>query len=304
MSLAMVAGAAAADLAPVYTKAPPPGWSWDGFYIGGGLGSRSSMIDSSVTSATVGNPPVNILTATDCASLHGCPNGASLDSTAFRGSIYAGRNWQIQKQWVLGVEGDVGWGNKTTTLTGNPYPAALAFTVPRFAGAFFPFGDSPNDSFSVKSTWDASARLRAGFVVNPSTLVYATGGAAWTRVNTTSTCSTINTGLGNIGNCAPGNYLNGTLAPAVITDSTTRIGWTIGGGLETMLSANWVLRADYRYSDYGTIHNTDVRTCSGGCNPTTDTPLVISYDTRVRTQTATVGVAYKFDWSGPVVARY
>lgn len=33
--------------------------------------------------------------------------------------------------------------------------------------------------------------------------------------------------------------------------STTRSGWTIGGGVEYALDEHWAVRADYRYSDYG-----------------------------------------------------
>jgi outer membrane immunogenic protein len=32
-----------------------------------------------------------------------------------------------------------------------------------------------NDSFSVRTKWDASIRARLGYVVNPSFLVYLTG---------------------------------------------------------------------------------------------------------------------------------
>jgi hypothetical protein len=32
--------------------------------------------------------------------------------------------------------------------------------------------------------------------------------------------------------------------------------------------------------------------------------MVVSYDLRVRTHTALFGLAYKFDFGGPVVAKY
>ena len=33
--------------------------------------------------------------------------------------------------------------------------------------------------------------------------------------------------------------------------STTRVGWTVGGGLEYALTNNWLIRAEYRYSQFG-----------------------------------------------------
>src|SRR5579864_9230462 len=49
MSLAMVAGASAADLAPMYMKAPPPPpvSSWTGCYVGGNVGGGWSHVSNS-----------------------------------------------------------------------------------------------------------------------------------------------------------------------------------------------------------------------------------------------------------------
>jgi outer membrane immunogenic protein len=113
------------------------------------------------------------------------------------------------------------------------------------------------------------------------------------HLDATSNCQTV-FGL-NAGTCTPGNFFSGTLGPASISQSDTRIGWTIGGGAEWMLSPNWLVRAEYRYADFGTANFTDVRTCTG-CTPNgfQATPLVVSNALRVVTHTATVGLAYKF----------
>jgi outer membrane immunogenic protein len=277
MSLAMVAGAAAADY-PVYTKAPPP-MSWTGFYLGAGVGMRSALVDGSVASAfntfPGGGAPVNLLTIA-CTGPGVAPCvGEPLNNTAFRFSPYFGYNLQIGPQWLVGVEADVGLGSKTTTLGGMIYP-----------GGGFPFyitgrGD---DSFSVKTSWDASVRGRLGFLVTPTFLVYATGGAAWQRVEATSTCGTLSF-------CNPPNATG--FAPGTITDSTTRLGGTIGGGIETMLWNRWLVRGEYRYSDFGTISNTDTRVCpAAGCGVVVN--QTATYNLRLTTQTATLGLAYKF----------
>ena len=54
-----------------------------------------------------------------------------------------------------------------------------------------------------------------------------------------------------------------------------------------MLGYNWILRGEYRYADFGTISNTDTRNFAPAFITITDT-------LRLRTQTATFGVAYKF----------
>ena len=189
--------------------------------------------------------------------------------------FYLGYDWQIAPRWVVGLEGDFGIGNQTTSLNGSFYPSPVV-------------GGVPPDSFAVKTTWDASARVRAGFLVNPTVLFYVTGGPAWLRIEPTSNCSTAAGG-----SCPPG-----TLGPAAITDSTTRLGGTVGAGIEAMLWANWMVRFEYRYANFGTISNTDLRTCPTGCGaPFTET---VGYDVKLQTHTATFGFAYKF--SDPLVA--
>ena len=55
---------------------------------------------------------------------------------------------------------------------------------------------------------------------------------------------------------------------------------------------NWIVRGEYRYADFGTITNTDTRSCAPGlCVPSS---LVITDTLHLRTQTATFGIAYKF----------
>jgi outer membrane immunogenic protein len=65
-----------------------------------------------------------------------------------------------------------------------------------------------------------------------------------------------------------------------------------------MLWANWMVRFEYRYANFGTISNTDLRTCPTGCGaPFTET---VGYDVKLQTHTATFGFAYKF--GDPLVA--
>jgi outer membrane immunogenic protein len=155
------------------------------------------------------------------------------------------------------------------------------------------------NTFSVRTTWDASLRGRLGYLVTPSFLLYGAAGPAWMHIEQTSTCDTSIYLAANLaGSCAPG-----LLAPAAITDSTTKLGFTVGAGGEARLWSNWFLRAEYRYADFGTVRFTDVRSCA---NPSITVPVTggalifnctsvdSTDDLRVRTHTATAGIAYKF----------
>jgi outer membrane immunogenic protein len=291
---ALVAGpAAAADL---LVKAPPPVvYDWSGFYLGAGAGTRSDNVTSSITSATVATPPVALNTPAFCTAIFGtggCPNGDTLDRTAFRGSVYVGYNWQWTPRWVLGIEGDVGTANRTRSVTG-PYPGAVA------VGTAVMLGGTAADSFSVRTTWDSSIRGRLGWVANSDVLLYVTGGAEWLHLNETSNCSTGVNGVVNL-TCGPGQFGATTLGPASIGHSFNRVGWTFGGGLEAKLAPHWVARGEVRYTSFGTVNATDVRNTTPFVAALS--PLTVNYSTKVTETMATIGISYL--WGGPAAPIY
>jgi len=280
--------AVAADMAVKAPPAPPPAASWTGNYFGGDLGVRWDKTNANITSVLTGAPPV--------AGNFG--PGESFDSSTFRAGVFAGRNWQIDPHWVLGAEADWSWAHQNRSAAGSPYPGVISNSVAGVGGPF-PVGATSDSSFAVRSNWDASFRLRAGFLVTPSLLLYGTGGLALMDLRTTGTCSTAFAGGGGSSTCAPGNYFFGQLGPPVNTQSTVLVGGTVGAGLEGLISPNWTWRAEYRYSDFGRRNLTDVRTCSGACGgagaaAAATTPLAVSYSMRVSTQIALIGLAYKF----------
>jgi outer membrane immunogenic protein len=84
-----------------------------------------------------------------------------------------------------------------------------------------------------KTDWYGTARARFGYVTGPS-LLYVTGGAAFVHVTDT------------FGGGAPG-----VLATA---NTSTRTGWTVGGGIETKLSRNWTTTTEYLFIDAGSTN--------------------------------------------------
>ena len=118
----------------------------------------------------------------------------------------------------------------------------------------------------------------------PTILIYATGGAAFQDVKANATCTLLVPPTA--GFCGVANHTE--------TVSTTRVGWTVGAGLEALLGANWTGRLEYRFADFGTFNHTFFAT--------TPADQVIA-GIKVNTHTVAVGLAYKFG-EVPVIARF
>ena len=261
-AMAMLIGmpARAADMA---VKAPPPpvaapASSWTGFYAGGELGGKW----------TDGNWNTTCFTATGvCPSF---PVDSSsphrFEPSSLRAGGYAGYDWQVFN-WVLGVEADLAWSNGSKTVTGIPG----CTVAPAFCGAFVGAGiTAANDSASFRSTWDAALRARLGFLVAPNWLVFAAGGFAEEGVRSTVSC---------FGPTSP--WCSATRSQ---TFNGALPGWTVGGGLEWMMTNHWFARAEYRYSEFGNWSNTYFAGTADQINATI----------KVTTQIATLGLAYKW----------
>ena len=158
--------AIAADM-PI-TKAPPHVvYDWSGFYVEVGIGVRADLIDASINSASIGTPATPLNTPAQCAAALGvgqsCPNGAALDRGQFRGTIYAGYNWQVTQQWVIGIEADAGTARRTRSVVGGPYPGFIAGIGPAGFGL-----TGANCSRCRRAGTRASAAASAGRPTNGS----------------------------------------------------------------------------------------------------------------------------------------
>jgi outer membrane immunogenic protein len=191
--------------------------------------------------------------------------------------------------YVVGLEGDAAWKNGQSTNS-------LYATTTALYGAAAGTGPAPTalrtESFNgtLKQTWDSSIRARAGFLYSPWILVYATGGVAFGEVS------------GSFGYSASITYTApGVAVPTTsggMTWSDTRVGWTVGGGVETEVAAGWKVRVEYRYTDLGTYSKNIplAFSCTGaGICPT---PTIISTNAQVNLhptfQTIRVGLAFNF----------
>lgn len=186
--------------------------NWTGARIGVTAGARSSQMHWTTIDIS-GLLPIFPGTETE-----------SFSNTGFRGGVYAGYDWQFAPRFVAGFEGDWGTGSKTTTQNGF---------LPGISGVFGPI--NPGDQTSMRALWDSSLRARLGFLLTPDVLIYLTGGQTWQRFSASATCG-------------PGTCF----MPTTSTVSKTRTGATVGGGVETALAGGWRVRAEYRYTNFGT----------------------------------------------------
>ena len=233
MALGTVA-AQAADL-PTRKEAPapvfvPPPFTWTGFYVGlnaGGIwpsGSRGATLFDPGSDFGAG-----VLTAD-------FPGGLGSQSAGFLGGGQAGYNWQTGA-FVLGVETDFDGSTLSKSFNNVGTPFAGAGVPALLAGDFL----SVNGKTSL--SWLGTTRARVGFVVTPDNrlMIYGTGGVAY--AGGSSNFSVFDSTTGALWSGSP---------------SSTRVGWTLGGGVEYALTNNWTIRGEYLYADLGKSNFTTV----------------------------------------------
>jgi outer membrane immunogenic protein len=294
LAVAAVAGSAiltgiltanAADMA--YKAAPVPmaqaGFSWTGFYVGGNVGgawtgNNGGSEFGPLFPPFIVLPPAVAIPTVIPGQLDVLGGGGRRSGIIGGGQI--GYNWQVN-QFVLGVEADaVGTGLKGSSATASRTIGAPIFAVPVTQTVTVDFGHVE---------WMASFRGRVGFAYNQA-LFYVTGGAAVAEFGGSTT--TLVNGPG-ISIPAAGTYV------ATNGGSTTRWGWTVGGGIEWALSQNWSVAGEYRYTDFGN-RGTAFDIPSG--LPAAPVFFTGASSSRLTVEQATVRLNYRF--GGPVVARY
>jgi outer membrane immunogenic protein len=104
----------------------------------------------------------------------------------------------------------------------------------------------------------------------PDVLLYATGGPAFQKVEASMACT---------GATSPACGFN-----LAMNQSELLSGYTIGGGVDWKLWQHWIVRGEYRYSDYGTWNPQTFFANSG--------VLEVKAGVRVTSQMASLGFAY------------
>ena len=308
LSAVVVASAVPAFAADLPVKAPMVApvvvYNWTGFYVGGNVGyswgrAKTDQTDTGSTTTVTRlfrgvTPPANEiigdgsilqvpgifpLTTTTAAT------GATSSSANVKGFIGGGQlGYNLQSgQFVYGIETDFQWSGER----GSDLVCAGACALGTA------FGSSEH---SLK--WFGTLRGRLGFLPTERILLYATGGLAYGRLDS--------------------SYLSGFSGFPLLggSTSTTRVGWTVGAGIEGAIDSNWTWKAEYLYMDLGsyganlgsgTVGPTTVTTFLGTAGPTlqttTTSTVAATTSSRFSDNIFRVGLNYRFG-GGPVVARY
>ena len=276
-ALGLAGTASAADLAVRAAPVPVPLFTWTGCYLGingGWIGQETSYTTGRQLLAPFGDP--NAATPAENALLT-----HSYSSSQSGGTL--GGQFGCQYQWgwfVLGGEWDANWAGVKDDNT-------FAYTAAATNNVWFPRQEWTH----TQMDWFTTARVRVGAAWWDRVLVYATGGLAMASVDSYT-------------HVAFNNGNNPFFIPQYFgAYRESRIGWTVGGGIEWAFAQNWTAKAEFLYIDLGSDDYVSPRTSFNG---TTDTRVwASSVDTQA--YVARVGINYLFHLGpavAPVVARY
>jgi outer membrane immunogenic protein len=205
----LIGSASAADIA---LKAPPPPpaavSNWTGPYVG--LNAGVALDHSAFTDVDF----FFFLLPTGPNNTFWTPK-----QTDFTGGVLAGYNWQVSR-YVLGLEADL---NGVTGKHTASIPSAA------LGGVFA----------STKMDWMSTVRARAGFLIDDATLLYATGGVAFTHFSDS---------WGAVA------FPTFQFPPS----SQSRAAGVFGGGVEHIFAPHWTARVEALHADFGTYTATVV----------------------------------------------
>jgi outer membrane immunogenic protein len=192
-------------------------------------------------------------------------------------------NWS---GFYLGINGGGAWGSSNwsphaadVNVSGGQIGGTLGFNVQTGAWVWGVEGDfdwsgldgstttaCAGTGCATSNSWMSTVRGRIGFGADRF-MPYVTGGAAFGNIRAS---------------------FNG-LPEA----STSKAGWTVGGGVEYALPGAWTAKLEYLYVDLGSM-DCPIANCGA--------PGPVSVDLTANVFRA--GLNYKFEYGGPLVTRY
>jgi outer membrane immunogenic protein len=180
------------------------------------------------------------------------------------GTVGAGYDWQFNSSWILGILADGQFGSLKGTIQDQA------------------FGVAGNEK--LRDTWAVGARV--GYLVAPNVLSYVNAGytgSEWSGTTLFDTASALPSGLH--------------------TNSFSTQGWFVGGGVENSLNIfgisapGWFMKSEYRAAYYD---RKNISERFDGTNAVTGVDITF----HPLVQTVSTSLVYRFNWTGPVVAKY
>lgn len=135
------------------------------------------------------------------------------DTDGVIGGLQAGYNWQ-REHMVLGLETDFQFTDMSDSARGVYVPSAA------YSGAA-----------KADLDWYGTVRARLGYAQGQA-LYYVTGGLAYGAVDLSQ-------------------YVSGPAGDVRFSDDKTKVGYTVGAGIEYAFDPHWSTRLEYQYVDLG-----------------------------------------------------
>jgi outer membrane immunogenic protein len=273
-AIALTGSAFAADLGPppppppVYLP-PPPIFTWTGIYIGGQVGYAWASGSNRVS----GVDPFTGIAFN--SSIGRNPNGVIGGANVGFNYQIPGWNWFSSSGVVIGLEGSVD-GTSLSNTAALAFPSGTVLTA------------------HTRADVQGSIRGRLGIAWDRA-LFYATGGVAFGGFNTDFS-------IFGPAFVSPAGVPFGAFG-GTSNFSKTRVGWTVGGGIQYAITNNWSVRAEYRYTDWGRINNT---LFSGDAFALAFPGVGFVGNRHIQQNQVQAGIDYKFDFFAPppVVSKY
>ena len=284
LALALIGGPAfSADLPSLPALPALPiaeTFAWKGSYAGLNAGGEwNSNATANLLSAPIFVAPGVGEEPWAASSSMASARTLATQGAGFIGGGQIGYNWRVNESFVVGMEADfqgiAGSANSGTSTSLLPAPTA---------GLNFLTVSSASKGLDYLGT----VRGRVGYLVTPTLLAFASGGFAYGG-------AAAKTGFfQTVPNDQPASYE--FLAANNSGFSNTRVGWTVGGGVEWLFCPNWSVKLEYLYYDLGNANYP--------VGITTDRnfgDILLVSNTRASTRfdgnVARVGVNYHFDWA-------
>ncbi|WP_180299364.1 outer membrane protein [Bartonella tribocorum] len=234
-------------------------FSWAGFYFGGQIGGFSSK-----TSGTTRDVDIPLFPDEKSKNKPWVPleKQYTPELSGFIGGLYAGVNFDLGNNFIAGLDTDILLTEKKDTKTKfKAEKSGVEGTKPNGSGSkdteerslkeesfsngkeqdFFRSASEDKEKKSsltfnhtFKQKWTGATRVRVGFSAG-RVMPYIAGGVAYGQFE--DILSTVITGE------EPFNKTEDA--------KKTMIGYTLGGGVDFAMTDNFIVRAEYRYSDFG-----------------------------------------------------
>ncbi|MGJ0507437.1 MAG: outer membrane beta-barrel protein [Methylocystis sp.] len=270
---------------------PPPAAFATGFYAGLNAGFGWDASRQVVTTAA---PAVRMLDQThdgNTLGLAAAQTANGVVNAAANGALgggQAGFNYVLDR-YVVGAEADL---QGAAQHGRGGFGAQSSFSI-----AGIQMGNTQTSAAVEKTLdWFGTLRARAGFLVTPSIMAFASGGLAYGGVTLQNQVAHVSVG-------APFYQSIGDVSHI----SETKVGWTVGGGVEWRFTPAMSLKAEYLYFNLGHANSRGSIADVTADRANAITPPVFFMDraalttgTRFSGQIARLGLNYHFDPIAPV----